>query len=138
MTTKNIIDKTLLGYNGTILLYGQTGSGKTYTISNDINSQNLKGIIPRTFEYLFKKLNINKLKEENIKIDINIAYVQIYLESIQDLAEDVANGDEKIKIVKYLVTIKAKSANELETKYRKLMNFVKKNGMRLDGCGNKQ
>ena len=60
------------------------------------------------------------------------------LESIQDLAEDVANGDEKIKIVKYLVTIKAKSANELETKYRKLMNFVKKNGMRLDGCGNKQ
>ncbi len=83
-TTKNIIDNAILGYNGTILLYGQTGSGKTYTISNDLNDQNLKGIIPRTFEYLFDKIE-DILENEKIKIEINIAFIQIYLETIQDL-----------------------------------------------------
>ena len=83
-TTKNIIDNAILGYNGTILVYGQAGSGKTYTISNDLNDQNLKGIIPRTFEYLFEKIK-DILEKEKIKIDINIAFIQIYLETIQDL-----------------------------------------------------
>ena len=83
-TTKNIIDNAILGYNGTILVYGQAGSGKTYTISNDLNDQNLKGIIPRTFEYLFEKIK-DILEKEKIKIDINIAFIQIYLETIQEV-----------------------------------------------------
>ena len=74
-----------MGYNGTILLYGQTGSGKTYTISNDLNNPNLKGIIPRTFEYLFEKIQTINTEEQNLKININIAFIQIYLETIQDL-----------------------------------------------------
>ena len=48
---------------------------------------NTKGIIPRTFEYLFKK--IQKIKEEDNSTNfiINIAFIQIYLETIQDLLE---------------------------------------------------
>ena len=49
-----------------------------------MNDQNLKGIIPRTFEYLFEKIK-DILEKEKIKIDINIAFIQIYLETIQDL-----------------------------------------------------
>ena len=45
----------------------------------------LKGIIPRTFEYLFEKIEKIKKSEENIKVEVNIALVQIYLETIQDL-----------------------------------------------------
>ena len=45
----------------------------------------MKGIIPRTFEYLFNKIKFIENEEQNIKVDINIAYIQIYLETIQDL-----------------------------------------------------
>ena len=84
-TTKNIIDNVIYGYNGTIILYGQTGTGKTYTISNDFDDPDLKGIIPRTFEYLFNKINDIQKEDSNIKIDIKVAFIQIYLETIQDL-----------------------------------------------------
>ena len=53
----------ILGYNGTIFAYGQTGAGKTYTIQGpefeeweqDFHSASneIAGIMPRAFEYLF-------------------------------------------------------------------------------------
>ena len=46
---------------------------------------NLKGIIPRTFEYLFTQINQIQAENQNIQIDINLAFIQIYLENIQDL-----------------------------------------------------
>ena len=46
---------------------------------------NLKGIIPRTFEYLFTQINQIQTENQNIQIDINLAFIQIYLENIQDL-----------------------------------------------------
>ena len=66
-------------------MYGQTGSGKTYTLVKDFEDNNLKGIIPRTFEYLFNRIKFIENEEQNLKMDINIAYIQIYLETIQDL-----------------------------------------------------
>jgi hypothetical protein len=43
----------LEGYNGTIFAYGQTGTGKTHTMEGKQDSINM-GIIPRTFEHIFK------------------------------------------------------------------------------------
>ena len=51
ITSKNIIDKVISGYNGTIIAYGQSSTGKSYTLSNDLSEPNLQGIIPRTFDY---------------------------------------------------------------------------------------
>ena len=42
------------GYNGTIFAYGQTGSGKSFTMEGaSLYDEQLKGLIPRMFEYLF-------------------------------------------------------------------------------------
>ena len=79
------------GYNGTIFAYGQTGSGKTYTMVGDYEKKNNKGIIPRAFNYIFNE--INKIKEEEKsdenrnKYNIYLSFIQIYLETIQDLLD---------------------------------------------------
>ena len=111
------------GYNGTIFAYGQTGSGKTYTIvgefNNKLNINKLKGIVPRTFNYIFNKINsllsitnqynidnildinnninTNTEKKQNLyKYNISLAFVQLYLESIQDLL-DIESNDIRIR-----------------------------------------
>ncbi|KAH9488382.1 Kinesin-like protein kif15 [Bulinus truncatus] len=58
MVGKNIIESWVAGSNATIFAYGQAGSGKTYTMlgpsENSFNFQHeLRGVIPRSFEYLF-------------------------------------------------------------------------------------
>nr|KAI8729617.1 kinesin-like protein KIF15 [Biomphalaria glabrata] len=52
---KKIIEDCLNGYNGSILAYGQTGSGKSFTMfgpSENLESSQLRGVIPRSLEYL--------------------------------------------------------------------------------------
>lgn len=55
-TAYPIIENILEGYNGTIFAYGQTGTGKTFTISGVPKDPDLKGIMPRTFETIFKSI----------------------------------------------------------------------------------
>ncbi|KAK7117130.1 hypothetical protein R3I94_022631 [Phoxinus phoxinus] len=54
---KNIVESCMNGYNGTIFAYGQTGSGKTFTMLGpselDNFSDELRGVIPRSFQCLF-------------------------------------------------------------------------------------
>ena len=52
-----IIDNVLHGYNGTLFAYGQTGTGKTFTITGVPKDQQLKGIMPRSFEAIFNEIN---------------------------------------------------------------------------------
>ena len=84
---KNVIDSVLEGYNGTIFAYGQTGSGKTYTMVGEFENEEKKGIIPRSFDYIFQKISDLKKSDENSIFSISIAFIQIYIENIQDLFE---------------------------------------------------
>lgn len=52
-----IIESVLEGYNGTIFAYGQTGTGKTFTMEGVKTEEELKGIIPRTFEHIINAIN---------------------------------------------------------------------------------
>jgi len=56
-----MVDACLTGYNGTIFAYGQTGSGKTFTMQGLVEMGQLvqehRGLMPRTFEYVFQKMN---------------------------------------------------------------------------------
>ena len=76
----------LCGYNGTIFAYGQTGTGKTYTMFGEVGDSYLQGIIPRTFDYVFNKINAEQLQNQS-KYVISLAFVQLYLEVIYDLIE---------------------------------------------------
>jgi hypothetical protein len=82
MVGRPIADACLEGYHGTIFAYGQTGSGKTFTIQgafylrglftsfgltghpiagalteNGDEIVNLRGVIPRTLDYVFSVIN---------------------------------------------------------------------------------
>jgi kinesin family protein 3/17 len=46
----------LEGYNGTIFAYGQTGTGKTHTMTGIEHDPEEKGIMPRSFEDVFKRI----------------------------------------------------------------------------------
>ncbi|KAL1728739.1 putative kinesin-1 [Schizophyllum commune] len=71
------------GYNGTVFAYGQTGSGKTFTMMGaDIDSQELKGIIPRITEQIFQSIVES---EAHLEYLVKVSYMEIYLEKIRDL-----------------------------------------------------
>ena len=57
-----IVNKTLAGYNGTILVYGQTGTGKTYTMEGLHSDPASRGIIPNSFIHIFS--HIAQAKED--------------------------------------------------------------------------
>jgi len=57
----------------------------------DFENERDKGIIPRSFEFLFNQAS----KSSEYKFDISIAFIQIYLETLMDLIEP---SNENIRI----------------------------------------
>ena len=117
------LQSVLEGYNGTIFAYGQTGSGKTYTMVGDFEDQEYKGIIPRSFDYLFERIKQIQGKEKN-KYIVSIAFIQIYLELIQDLfnskSEIKIRGDKETGVYLENATwIRVKSTNECKEAFIK-------------------
>ncbi|KAF8746120.1 hypothetical protein AX14_000172 [Amanita brunnescens Koide BX004] len=80
---KEIVKDVLDGYNGTVFAYGQTGSGKTFTMMGaDIDSDELKGIIPRITEQIFQSIVES---DQHLEYLVKVSYMEIYLERIRDL-----------------------------------------------------
>ncbi|KAJ2780722.1 hypothetical protein H4R18_003309 [Coemansia javaensis] len=97
---RDTIEDIFNGYNGTVFCYGQTGSGKTFTMMGaDIDSEELKGIIPRIVEGMFAKIIESP---PTVEYMVKASYMEIYMERIRDLLnpdeanlpvhEDKANG----------------------------------------------
>ncbi|KAJ7155943.1 kinesin heavy chain [Mycena crocata] len=80
---KDIVKDVLDGYNGTVFAYGQTGSGKTFTMMGaDIDSDELKGVIPRITEQVFQSIVES---DAHLEYLVKVSYMEIYLEKIRDL-----------------------------------------------------
>ena len=84
----------------------------------DFSNNEKKGIIPRLFDEIFEKIN-QLLVEDNINYtyNINIAFIQLYLEIIQDLFEPnnnvkIREDPEKGVFLKGVEWIKVKSTNQ--------------------------
>ncbi|XP_068608194.1 kinesin-like protein KIF15 [Brachionichthys hirsutus] len=89
---KNIVESCMNGYNGTIFAYGQTGSGKTFTMLGPSELDNftdgLRGVIPRSFEYLFFLINREVEKSDQSKSFLcKCSFIEIYNEQIYDLLD---------------------------------------------------
>ncbi|NWY55811.1 KIF15 protein, partial [Chionis minor] len=94
---KNIVESCMNGYNGTIFAYGQTGSGKTFTMMGPSDSDNfthsLRGVIPRSFEYLFFLIEREKEKAGGGKSFLcKCSFIEIYNEQIFDLLDSASAG----------------------------------------------
>lgn len=79
-----LVVSVLQGFNATIFAYGQTGTGKTHTMEGIKKDQQLKGIIPRSFDQIFMHIE----NTENMQYLVRVSYMEIYQEKIRDLLED--------------------------------------------------
>ncbi|CDW78393.1 kinesin motor domain containing protein [Stylonychia lemnae] len=87
---KPVVDGLLNGFNGTVFCYGQTGSGKTFTMEGaDLYNEELKGLLPRMFVYLFKQI---EKADSALEFNIKCSYMEIYMEKIQDLLDPKKNN----------------------------------------------
>uniref|UniRef100_W5UAD6 Kinesin-like protein KIF15-A n=1 Tax=Ictalurus punctatus TaxID=7998 RepID=W5UAD6_ICTPU len=92
---KNIVESCMNGYNGTIFAYGQTGSGKTFTMlgPNELTdfSDELRGVIPRSFEYLFFLISREVEKSTGTKSFLcKCSFIEIYNEQVFDLLDSAS------------------------------------------------
>ncbi|UJR35567.1 hypothetical protein I4U23_028320 [Adineta vaga] len=78
---KDVINKTLDGYNGTIMCYGQTGAGKTHTMTGFAESYQNRGIIPRSLQHLYQEI----ATRQDFSYSIRISYLEIYNDQMCDL-----------------------------------------------------
>ncbi|EGG19232.1 putative kinesin-14 [Cavenderia fasciculata] len=114
-----IIDAHIDGYNGCIFAYGQTGSGKSYTIvgaeeSGGVLTSDLRGLIPRTFQYLFDHLNDHHIDSYKC----TLSFLELYNENIIDLLDHTQTNlsiREDIKIGVYVEGLKEVEINSPES-----------------------
>jgi kinesin family protein C1 len=80
------VRSSLDGYNVTIFAYGQTGSGKTFSMEGpeDVyENEEMKGIIPRSFEFLIDA--VEKSAEKGWIYKLEASYLEVYCEELNDL-----------------------------------------------------
>eukprot|EP00817_Percolomonadidae_sp_ATCC50343_P000272 CAMPEP_0117425164 /NCGR_PEP_ID=MMETSP0758-20121206/5470_1 /TAXON_ID=63605 /ORGANISM="Percolomonas cosmopolitus, Strain AE-1 (ATCC 50343)" /LENGTH=915 /DNA_ID=CAMNT_0005209443 /DNA_START=899 /DNA_END=3646 /DNA_ORIENTATION=- len=127
--TNDLIQSVFDGYNVCVFAYGQTGSGKTYTISGVPDNEQLAGILPRSIQSIFKRVEKqSKLYETKIVSSM----IELYLDEIYDLYTKVKKKrdlpDYAIKkdrhgnvIVTNVELKEASSAEELFNHYSKAL-----------------
>lgn len=79
-----VVKGVLEGFNGTIFAYGQTGSGKSFTMEGIRGNDELQGVIPRMFDFLFDLISKS---DKDIEFTIKCSYLEIYMEKIMDLLD---------------------------------------------------
>ncbi|XP_078689569.1 kinesin-like protein KIF15 [Branchiostoma floridae x Branchiostoma belcheri] len=95
---RKIIESCVGGYNGTIFAYGQTGSGKTFTMLGPLEDgddfrHELRGVIPRSFEYLFNLISREQEKRgDAVEFVTRCSFLEIYNEQIFDLLDTASTG----------------------------------------------
>ena len=126
-TSAPIISNVLEGYNGTIFAYGQTGTGKTHTMTGVIGDEELRGIMPRAFDDIFKSIQGDS---DQTQFLVRASYLEIYNEEVRDLLSK--NPKNRLELhekvdsgvyVKDLSYFAAKTADEV----RKIMYIGSKN-----------
>ncbi|EAY79261.1 hypothetical protein OsI_34377 [Oryza sativa Indica Group] len=78
-----LVQSALDGYKVCLFAYGQTGSGKTYTMMGNPESQDQKGLIPRSLEQIFQ--TSQALISQGWKYKMQASMLEIYNEAIRDL-----------------------------------------------------
>lgn len=115
----------LEGYNGTIFAYGQTGCGKTFIMMGVQEDEELRGIIPRTFNQIVTMVDTDDSK----KFLVRCSFLEIYNEEIHDLLSESKSNLELKESPDRGVFIKDLSLNAIRTAndMEKLMNIGYKN-----------
>jgi hypothetical protein len=79
---EEFLDHNFEGYHTCIFAYGQTGSGKSYTM---MGTPQQPGLIPRTCEDLFQRIEAAHNETPNISYNVRVSYFEVYNEHVRDL-----------------------------------------------------
>ncbi|KAF7907532.1 uncharacterized protein EAF01_005118 [Botrytis porri] len=79
---EEFLDHNFEGYHTCIFAYGQTGSGKSYTM---MGTEDQPGLIPRTCEDLFERIEAAHNESPNISYNVRVSYFEVYNEHVRDL-----------------------------------------------------
>lgn len=79
---EEFLDHNFEGYHTCIFAYGQTGSGKSYTM---MGTPDAPGLIPRTCEDLFQRIEAAHNETPNISYNVRVSYFEVYNEHVRDL-----------------------------------------------------
>ncbi|KAI1395730.1 kinesin-domain-containing protein [Hypoxylon fuscum] len=79
---EEFLDHNFEGYHTCIFAYGQTGSGKSYTM---MGTPSQPGLIPRTCEDLFQRIEAAQDETPNISYHVRASYFEVYNEHVRDL-----------------------------------------------------
>ncbi|KAI0157890.1 P-loop containing nucleoside triphosphate hydrolase protein [Hypoxylon sp. FL1284] len=79
---EEFLDHNFEGYHTCIFAYGQTGSGKSYTM---MGTPDQPGLIPRTCEDLFQRIQAAHDETPNISYHVRASYFEVYNEHVRDL-----------------------------------------------------
>ncbi|KAM3465244.1 hypothetical protein MY5147_000051 [Beauveria neobassiana] len=79
---EEFLDHNFEGYHTCIFAYGQTGSGKSYTM---MGTPDQPGLIPRTCEDLFERIEAAQNEDTNIAYNVRVSYFEVYNEHVRDL-----------------------------------------------------
>ncbi|PSS24183.1 Kinesin-like protein, partial [Actinidia chinensis var. chinensis] len=86
VVAKPVVESVLDGYNGTVMAYGQTGTGKTYTLGRlGDEDTSARGIMVRAMEDILADICLET-------DSISVSYLQLYMETIQDLLNPANNN----------------------------------------------
>jgi len=77
------VDHIFNGYNSCCFAYGQTGSGKTYSMFG--GDGNIRGMIPRSAEYLFER--VAHKSSSSMEIATFCSFLEIYNDQLRDLGK---------------------------------------------------
>ncbi|KAL3147252.1 hypothetical protein ABBQ32_002745 [Trebouxia sp. C0010 RCD-2024] len=82
-----IVENCLAGYNSSIFAYGQTGAGKTYTMIGQLGRSDQRGLAPRVFEYIFKRIaeEEDNAGRDQLRFSVKCSFLEIYNENVTDL-----------------------------------------------------
>jgi hypothetical protein len=93
-----LVSKTFEGFNATVFAYGQTGSGKTFTMGNCSATQYGEGIITMAMRDMFLKQEQIKAADASNTVEIELSYLEVYMEECFDLLTHSTGGAERPRL----------------------------------------
>lgn len=90
----DLLEHSFNGFNTCVFAYGQTGSGKSHSM---VGYAEAKGLIPLTCSKLFEDADSMMAGDPNLRIRVEVSYIEIYNEKVRDLLNPKNKGNLKVR-----------------------------------------
>lgn len=89
-----LLEHSFNGFNTCVFAYGQTGSGKSHSM---VGYAEAKGLIPLTCSRLFDDASEKMDADPNLRITVEVSYIEIYNEKVRDLLNPKNKGNLRVR-----------------------------------------